>query len=75
MRYKELYYFRQDQEHWILLEGKTQIYLARELGCSKSYINAVILGKSGCSKSFAYALTKCVSNTKTMDDLFIRKEK
>lgn len=75
MRYKELYYFRQDEEHWILLEGKTQIYLARELGCSKSYINAVIVGRSGCSKSFAYALAKCVSKEKNIEDLFIRKEK
>lgn len=71
----QVYQFRQDVDKWILLDGKAQKYLAEQLGISQSYLNCIIKGKKLCSKIFAYALVKCVSNTKTIDDLFIRKEK
>lgn len=70
-----MYEFRQDVDKWILLDGKAQKYLAEQMGVSTVYLNSIIKGKKLCSKVFAYALTKCVSNTKTIDDLFIRKEK
>ena len=71
----QVYEFRQDVDKWILLDGKAQKYLAQQLGVSQPYLNSIIKGKKLCSKVFAYALTKCVSNAKTIDDLFIRKEK
>lgn len=75
MRYKNIYLFRQDKEHWILLEGKAQKYIANEIGKSQVYISNVINGKQMCSKTTAYAITKCISRDKSLEDLFVRKEK
>ena len=70
-----MYEFRQDEKRWILLEGKVQKYIAEEIGTSQLYLSRVLSGKRLCSKTFAYALTKCVSRDKKIEDLFIRKEK
>ena len=70
-----MYEFRQDEKRWILLEGKVQKYIAEEIGTSQLYLSRVLSGKRLCSKVFAYALTKCVSRDKKIEDLFIRKEK
>ena len=70
-----MYQFRQDEKRWILLEGKVQKYIANEIGTSQLYLSRVLNGKRLCSKTFAYALTKCVSRDKKIEDLFIRKEK
>lgn len=71
----QVYQFRQDVHRWILLEGKIQKYLANEIGTSELYLSRVLSGKRLCSRTFAYALTKCVSRDKKVEDLFIRKEK
>ena len=70
-----MYEFRQDEKRWILLEGKVQKYIAEEIGKSEIYVSHILNGKQLCSKTTAYAITKCVSNNKKIDDLFIRKEK
>ena len=70
-----MYEFRQDEKRQILLEGKAQKYIANEIGKSEIYISQIINGKRLCSKTTAYALTKCISTNKKIDDLFIRKEK
>ena len=70
-----MYQFRQDQKRWILLEGKVQKYIAEEIGTSQLYLSQVLCGKKLCSRVYAYAVTKCVSNNKKVEDLFIRKEK
>lgn len=72
---KSLYYFKQDLDKWILLEGKAQMYIAKEIGISNIYLSNIITGKKACSKVVAYAITKCVSNNKKVEDLFIKKEK
>jgi len=69
-----MYLFRQDEKRWILLEGKVQKYIANEIGCTEKHLSYVLSGKKGCSKILAYAITKCVSNNKKVEDLFIRKE-
>lgn len=70
-----MYEFRQDEKRWILLEGKVQKYIAEEIGKSEIYISHIFNGKQSCSKTTAYAITKCVSRDKKIEDLFIRKEK
>ena len=70
-----MYQFRQDQKRWILLEGKAQKYIAEEIGTSQRYLSEVIRGQKFCSKVYAYAVTKCVSNNKKVEDLFVKKEK
>ncbi len=70
-----MYQFRQDEDRWILLEGKVQKYIANEIGTTEIYLSRVLSGKKFCSRLFAYAVTKCVSRDKKVEDLFIRKEK
>lgn len=74
MKSKNLYLFKQNINKWILLEGKAQKYIANEIGISNIYLSHVINGKKACSKAVAYAITKCVSNNKKVEDLFTRKE-
>ena len=75
MACRKLYMFRQDLDKWILLEGRAQKYIAEEIGISKHYLNNVIKGKQLCTRVVAYAITKCVSRDKKIEDLFIIKEK
>jgi len=75
MACRKLYMFRQDVDKWILLEGRAQKYIAEEIGISKYYLNNVIKRRQLCTKVVAYAITKCVSKDKKIEDLFIIKEK
>lgn len=68
-----LFKFTEKEDIKKILNNKTVVQLAKEVGITRAYCSRVLNRWNGCSKFVAYAIVKCLDPNKEIEDFFERK--